>query len=115
MNNKKIKLIIDTMINKSKQNNYSKFFITAAAYNKKNEFLGIVNNKRNNNKVSKFNCGLHAERELIKRYKGNIKYIVLYRRGNSFNTLPIHPCNTCNKIINKLNIKVIYAYDYLIT
>lgn len=106
-----MKFIINQIINKSKQNNYSNFFITAAAYNKKKELLGIANNKRNNNKVSKFNCGLHAERELIKRYKGNIKYIILYRRGNSFNSLPIHPCKTCQKIIDKFNVKVILVHE----
>lgn len=100
------------LVKKSKKNYYTNYFITAIAFNKKNELLGISNNKIGNNKNSKFGCGLHAERELIKKYKNNIKTIFLYRRGHSFDTLPIHPCKICQKIIDKYNIKVILVHEW---
>lgn len=111
MNNNKIENIKHSIKRKSKKNSDVNYYITAAALNKKNELLGISNNKRNNNSCSKHGCGLHAERELIKKYKQNIKTIVLYRRGHNFDTLPIHPCKTCQKIINKMNIKVILIHE----
>lgn len=110
--NNKLYHIKKKLKRKSSKNNYTNYFITAAAFNKKNELLGISNNKIGNSKNSKQGCGLHAERELIKKYKQNIKTIVLYRRGHSFNTLPIHPCKTCQKVIDKYNIKVILLHEW---
>ena len=62
MNKKHIATIKQLIKNKSKQNSYTTYFITAAALNKKNELLGFSNNKIGNNKHSKSGCGLHAER-----------------------------------------------------
>lgn len=112
MTKKNIYHIKNLLTKKSKKNYYTNFFITAIAVNKKNEILGLSNNKIGNHKTSKYGCGLHAERELIKRYKGNIKTIFLYRRGHSFDTLPIHPCKTCQKIIDKFNIKVVLVHEW---
>lgn len=110
--NKKYHNIKNLMQKKSKNNCHTNYFITAMAFNKKNELLGISNNKVGLRNHCKFGCGLHAERELIKKYKSNIKTIFLYRRGHSFNILPIHPCKTCQKVINKYNIKVVLLHEW---
>lgn len=113
MNIRKIKIIKQLLLNKSKSNHLTNYFITAAAFNKKGQLIGIENNKLNNStNYSKHGCGIHAERELIRKYKNNIKTIILYRRGGNFNTLPIHPCPICSKLINKLNIKLILIHKY---
>lgn len=50
--------------------------------------------------------GIHAERELIKKYGKAIKKIVIIRSGRSQGILPIEPCPICQKVIDKLNIKI---------
>lgn len=109
MNNKKL-LAIKNHIRKKAINNTSvNYPIVAVGINKYGDIIGSASNKINDFKLcSKKGNGKHAERELIKKFGKKIKTIILYRKGNN----PIHPCKTCQKIINKYNIKVILVHEF---
>lgn len=80
------------------------FHVIAIGFNKKNELLGI---KSNGFGLSiRKGSGKHAERELIKRYKDNIAKIIICRFGRDGKILPIDPCTTCQKLCDKMGIKV---------
>lgn len=80
------------------------FHVIAIGFNKKGEMLGIKSNGFGMS--SRRGSGKHAERELIKRYKENIAKIIICRFGRSGNLLPIDPCPTCQKVCDKLGIKI---------
>lgn len=113
MNLKYIKSIEGRLIKKSKQSHCT-YKIVAAAYTKNGNLLGFsTNNIRLNMKASKKGAGIHAERELIKRFGNKVKYILISRYGASGQRLPIHPCEICQKIADEKGIKIIPAYDIL--
>lgn len=78
--------------------------VIAIGFTEKGELLGAKTNSFGI--ATRHGAGRHAERELIKRYKENIAKIVLLRVGRTGNLLPIKPCETCQKVIDKLGIKV---------
>lgn len=94
---------------------HSRYKIAAAAFTKNGNLLGYATNNVNMNfKASRKGAGLHAERELMKRYGNKISYIVLARVGGSGDyNLPIHPCEVCSKLTKQLNIKIIPIHELL--
>lgn len=91
-----------------KQNNVITYRIIAIGFNRKGEYIGMRSNTFGKMKPEKMGrgCGKHAERELIKKYGSLIKKIIIIRFGKSGSILPIEPCITCQKIIDRLKIKV---------
>lgn len=88
--------------------------VTAVAYSSKGDVLGYAsNNVRKNLKPVRRGAGVHAERELISRYGNKIKYIVIARFGGGGDLLPIDPCETCQKVADKLGIKIIVLQDII--
>jgi len=86
--------------------------IGAIAFDKKGDVLGnACNTFRMGSKFigeqNRKGTGFHAEARLIKRYKTNIKTILIMRIGNSGNILPINPCPACAKLAEKLGIKIV--------
>ena len=82
--------------------------ISAIAFNKKGEFLGSATNGfQMDGRTPNKGCGIHAERKLISRYKYNIKTIIICRIGGGGNILPIEACSVCQKIADKMGIKII--------
>lgn len=51
--------------------------------------------------------GRHCEAALIKRYGRKIATIIIMRIGNSGNVLRIEPCANCQKMADKLGIKIV--------
>lgn len=86
-----------------------RFRIGGIALNKKGEILGISHNSfRKNNVVGdRKGMGEHCEVRLIRRYRDNIKTIILMRIGNSGNILPIDPCPSCKALCDKYGITVL--------
>ena len=82
--------------------------VVALGFDKKGDFIGLKTNKIGKLKAINMGPGkgIHAERELIKRYGKRIKKIIIIRSGRTGTLLPIDPCPVCKKIINKLGIKV---------
>lgn len=82
--------------------------ISAIGLNRKGDILGSAMNKRN---VCRRGMGKHAEIELIKQYGRKIKTIIICRCNNRGEILPIHPCNTCAKIADRMGIKILTVSD----
>jgi cytidine deaminase len=95
--------IIKTAINKAKQSTAT-YKISALGFNKKGDFIVSAINKKK--KCAK-GMGLHAEIELIKKYRKCISTILICRVNNNGDILPIDPCDTCRKICKRLNIRII--------
>lgn len=100
---------------KALQVKLSNYHICAAAYTRKGNLLGIASNNINRMlPYSRKGGGVHAERELMKKFGTSISYIIISRTGRSGdNTLPIHPCATCAKLANRLNIKILMMHELL--
>ena len=82
--------------------------ISALAFSKKGEILGTATNGfQMDGRAPGKGCGIHAERKLIARYGYHIKTIVICRIGNGGAILPIKACNTCQKIADKMGIRII--------
>ena len=112
MNIKKFNAIKNNLIRKSDNNIYCTYPIIAIGLNKYNDIIGTSSNKINILSNQK-GCGLHAERELIKKFGKSVKTIILYRKGVNGSCLPISPCKTCKKICDKLNIKIFSIQEKL--
>lgn len=89
---------------KSKASNSNcRFRVSAMGYSSKGNLLGTCTNQH---RFSDKRGGLHAERKLIAKYGKRLKSIVICRVGNSGALLPIDPCETCQKIADKMGIKI---------
>jgi len=82
---------------------YCKFKVCAFCYDRRGRLLGITYALPRFNKQG---GGLHAEMLGLQRWGTRIKRITLVRFGKSGDFLPIDPCKNCNRVLNKLNIKV---------
>jgi cytidine deaminase len=105
----KNELMIYTNIAKHKTRTLPlKFKVVAVAVTKKGNVLGLSTNGFRLGLSNRKGAGIHAERELIKKYGQKIGKIYIWRYGNNGkNELPIDPCVNCQKIAKKLNIKII--------
>ena len=94
--------LIDLAISKAKQSicNYK---ISAIGLNSRGDVIASSTNKH---KGCGKGLGLHAEVELIRKYGRKIRSIVLCRVGRSGILRNIHPCPSCQKILDKMNIRV---------
>lgn len=90
-------------IQKAKQSNI-KFKISAIGLNHKGEYLGSA---FNDVRFDHFGGGFHAEMRLLHRYGNKVKTIILCRVGKSGKIRPIEPCKNCQKVLDKLKIKVV--------
>ena len=82
----------------------SKYKISAIGLDFKGNIVGSAFNSL------RFNCyggGIHAEMALLSRYGSHIKTIILCRVGRTGLVLPIHPCEKCQKILDKMGVKVV--------
>lgn len=86
------------------------FKVAAIALDRKGELLGITNN-RHGMKSIKRGSGVHAEREALRKWKTRIATIILCRVNVSGELLPIHPCDTCRKILDRHGIRVMTLID----
>ena len=93
----------------------SHYKVAAAAFTKHGNLLGMATNNRNMLfQSSRRGGGIHAERQLMKRFGNRISYIVLARVGRPGDVnLPIHPCRTCSKLASQLGIKILPIHELL--
>jgi hypothetical protein len=103
--------MIPRMVNKLREDRNLTYRICAIAFDKKNDFLGMQMNGHRESLSNRRGAGLHAEAELMKRYGKLIDKIYILRVGNSYDALPIHPCENCAKIAAKLGIKIIPLHE----
>jgi len=85
-----------------------KFKISAIGFNNKGEVIGSYTNKP---RFSRYGGGIHAEAALIKRYGKKLKTILICRVNGNSGLLPISPCDNCQKLAKKFNIKIVSVED----
>lgn len=99
--------LMDMLLKKASQS-ISKYKISAIAFDNKGDILGTVTNTYNCSwKAPRKGTGRHAERRLISRYGKLIKTILICRVGLAGDILPIDACPTCQKVADKLGIKIV--------
>lgn len=94
--------IIERAIKKANKS-ICKFKISAVGFNHKGEMIGSITNTP---RFSRYGGGIHAEAALIKRYRGHLKTILICRVNTNGGLLPIDPCDKCQKLADKFNIKI---------
>lgn len=86
--------------------------ISGIAYSKKGNVLGTATNSHSKWDVmshlplGRAGTAEHCERVLMKKFKNQIRTIVLCRVGRSGNVLPIDPCPVCAKLAKKYGITI---------
>ena len=78
--------------------------ISALGFNKKGECVAVSNNMP---RFCRKGGGIHAERLIMQeaRHKGIVR-ILICRIGKGGELRPIHPCEDCQKIADKLGIVI---------
>jgi hypothetical protein len=81
------------------------FKIAALGFNSKGELVAVKTNSYGRKSTPQ--NGLHAEEKLFKlAAQKNIIKIIIVRVGKRGTILPIDPCKKCQKIADKLGIKI---------
>lgn len=81
--------------------------VAAIALNRKDEILGIKYNiSRPQEIFNKKGGGIHAERLAIMTWGKSIKTLIICRVNKTGDLIPIHPCKNCQKMADKLGIKI---------
>lgn len=78
--------------------------VSAIGFNRKGDYIGHSIN------VSRFmrqGGGKHAEMRLLQRYGNKISTIFIARFGKSGNFLPINACQCCQKVADKLGVRIV--------
>ena len=86
------------------KNNPCKFRVCAICYNRRGNLLGIAYNYP---RLSKKGGGIHAEIAALQKWGIMIHSMTLLRFGKGGDLLPIHPCKNCQRVLDKMGIKVI--------
>lgn len=87
--------------------------VSAVAFDAKGDILGHSRNVHSkwdvlaNNGEGRPGTAIHAERQLMARYGQNCRTIFIARVGRSGNLLPISPCKACQKVADKLGVKIV--------
>lgn len=114
MNINSLRELSNRLRKKAKQSS-AVYRIAAVAYSRSGNLLGFaVNSVRLDLSASKRGSGVHAERQLMKRFGEKIGYILLSRYGNGGDMLPIHPCEICAKLAKVHGVKIISLHEFLI-
>jgi tRNA(Arg) A34 adenosine deaminase TadA len=95
--------IMDMAIRKAKQSK-CRYKISAIGLNYKGEVVGSAVNKP---RFDRQHGGLHAETNLIRRYGSRLKTIIICRVGDAGDLLAIDPCKNCQKVADKMGIKIV--------
>ena len=97
------KELIDLAIFKAMQSTCC-YKVSAIGLNSKGDVLGASTNQH---RISKLGMGLHAEIALVKRFGRKIRSMIICRVGGGGEIRPINPCPTCQKILDKMGIRVL--------
>lgn len=85
-----------------------KFKVCCICYDRRKRILGI---SYCSPRFSHKGGGVHAEMMALQKWGTRISSLTLLRFGTTGNLLPIHPCPNCQKVLNKLKIKVNILVD----
>lgn len=100
--------IIVKQLGKKAAQSRSKYRISAMAFDKRGEFIGrAFNGLPPDGLEGKPGIGVHAEYKLMMKYGDLLKTIIISRIGHSGEWRPIKPCHNCQKLAEKLGVKLI--------
>lgn len=85
-----------------------RYKVVAIGLDSKNRLISIATNSHRFT-----NRGYHAEERLIAKSPKSLSKIILGRVGSTGELLPIHPCKTCSKLLEKYSITVLSLEDYI--
>ena len=111
--NKKSDIAIANLLKEKATHSSCTYKVAAIAFDKKGDVLGHTTNKHSDwDVVAKTGEGRagtakHGERLLLQRYKGNVKTILICRVGHSGKLRPIDPCPICQKVADKMGVKIL--------
>jgi hypothetical protein len=91
------------MARKKANQSFSKYKISAIALDKNGSVLATAVNRP---RFSRKGGGDHAEMIALRKGGPRISSIMICRVGKSGNLLGIDPCKNCQKILDKLGIRV---------
>ncbi len=77
--------------------------VVAVAFDKRGDILTIATNRP---RFKKLGGSVHAEMEAIRLAGPKIVSMQIFRLNKLGGLLPIHPCKSCQRILDKMNIKV---------
>lgn len=98
--------LIKKLINKASKS-LCRYKVSAIGFDKNGKYLGCsVNEFSPSMRLSDRGVGIHAEMNLIKRYRDKLKSIIICRVGNSGILRPIKPCKACHNCATKLGITI---------
>jgi len=89
----------------------STFLVSAAAYSKHGNLLGTCSNGFKGFVPKRRGAGMHAEQKLIRKFGKKIDTIYIIRCGHDGERLPIHACENCAKMAEKLGIKIVSLHE----
>ena len=92
----------DRILKKAMQSD-CRYKVVALGFNRKGDFIGMSMNKH---RLNRYGCSYHAEVELIKKYKGCLKTIIVCKANKQGEITKIDPCDTCSKLADKYGITI---------
>lgn len=99
--------IILKRLGKKAAQSRSKYKVSAMAFDKRGEFIGRTFNGLPQDGVSGPGSGRHAEAMLMTKYGDLISTIIISRIGHGGEWRPIKPCQNCQKMADKLGVKLL--------
>jgi len=93
---------IDRLVKKAQQS-VCKYKVAAMGFDHRGRCVGMMSNKP---RFSREGGSLHAEILLMRRYKGNLKTILIVRTNNQGDLKPIHPCRVCSEVATIMGITI---------
>jgi len=66
----------------------------------------ILTSAFNSPRFNRFGGGMHAEMKVLQKAGSKTASILICRVGHSGNLLPVHPCKTCQRLLDKRGIRV---------
>lgn len=107
LSSKSFPIILKRLGKKAAQSK-SKYRISAMGFDYRGEFVAQSFNGVPSSAVKvKEGAGVHAEAKLMRKYGALLKTIVISRIGHSGDWRPIEPCEKCQKLAQKLGVKLI--------
>lgn len=106
LSNNSLPLIVKRLGKKAAQSK-SKYRISAMGFDNRGEFVAQSFNGLPQDGVVGPGTGRHAEAMLMMKYGELLKTIVISRIGHSGEWRPIKPCQNCQKLAEKLGVKLI--------
>ena len=93
----------DILISKAKKST-CRYKVSAIGFDRRGNFVGCTSNHK---RFGHYGGSVDAEIKMIRKYGKKVKTMIICRVNNKGNLLKIDACDRCQKILDKLGIKVL--------